>query len=579
MIIEELTEDELYLIAILQDHAGIDQAEFLWTDPTSHDGLFRAHDYQVMWFRDESTYSADQCGRAVGKSLSIHLRGFAFPLAFPGNQMLITAPELNHLRPVVDEIEKRLLSCRITREMHPKKPGLGITRNPHWQARATNGTLILSRIPGAEAAGTKGIHSLRIELDEAQDYHPQGFIETVESLNRFQARAQWRIHGVSKGARDKFYEITTSDQTDVRMEVSGEDHGDPLAGVGWKVWRRMAMHRPTWGDAERQEKIKMYGGSEDAPDYRRNIYGEHGDAANPLFVLSRLMEVVASGQRKGLQQWDTEYNRDIYTCIRLASEPLEFLRQENPQASILELMGPLPGHHLTDDYVAFFAGADIGYTIDPTELLVFGVVANPAKHPAHKVPLGHVLLRCLLRIQMKRIGARDQQSVFTAVMDHYGPRLVRLGMDRSGNGLPLYQFIQADRPDLLDKIAGYNFSQKVPVEIDEQKAKLIGKEKLEELALERNVIDYASDELRKLVDGHQIELPWDRELLSSWMGQTVSISKSASNPNGTGRRYNGSGLHLLDASKMMAAGRGLKWIEDLLNAAKPPREDVLLRFL
>ncbi len=49
------------------------------------------------------------------------------------------------------------------------------------------------------------------------------------------------------------------------------------------------MHRPTWTKQERDEKIKTYGGSRQAIDYKRNIYGEHGDASNSVFVLARFM--------------------------------------------------------------------------------------------------------------------------------------------------------------------------------------------------------------------------------------------------------------------------------------------------
>lgn len=75
----DLTEEERYLYAILQDQSGIDQAEFTWTDETSPDFVFRCYDYQYEWYRDQSKFQIDQCARAVGKALDV-----ATPVLTPG---------------------------------------------------------------------------------------------------------------------------------------------------------------------------------------------------------------------------------------------------------------------------------------------------------------------------------------------------------------------------------------------------------------------------------------------------------------------------------------------------------------
>src|SRR5574339_861799 len=95
------TEEEMYLLAILDSPDGLDLAEFAWYDPESKDGCYRAWDFQWPWYTCEDTYQVDQGGRATGKTVSIQMRCFAFPFVNPGQSMLITAPELNHLRPLV----------------------------------------------------------------------------------------------------------------------------------------------------------------------------------------------------------------------------------------------------------------------------------------------------------------------------------------------------------------------------------------------------------------------------------------------------------------------------------------------
>ena len=51
-------------------------------------------------------------------------------------------------------------------------------------------------------------HAVKVEIDEGQDYPLAGWIEIVECLNRGSIGAQWRIHGVSRGVRDRISNVT-----------------------------------------------------------------------------------------------------------------------------------------------------------------------------------------------------------------------------------------------------------------------------------------------------------------------------------------------------------------------------------
>lgn len=155
-VLADLSEAERYLVALLLDPSGIDPAEFLWADPTSPDGCFRLWDYQYTWYRDESTHQIDQSARAVGKSLGIQMRASTFGFRSPGEELLLTAPEMIHLEPVTEKVEDRILSVRLTREMlKPSSNGNGITHRP-FEARFRNGAKILGRIPQKDGRGIKG---------------------------------------------------------------------------------------------------------------------------------------------------------------------------------------------------------------------------------------------------------------------------------------------------------------------------------------------------------------------------------------------------------------------------------------
>ena len=514
-------EEELYLLAILSDDSGLDIAEFMWIDEEQPHSRFRAWDFQVSWWTDDSPLQIDHCGRAVGKSQGIQMRAVAFPFNYPGQEMLITAPELNHLRPIVDAIEARILTSRLCSDMLPSQKGRGISRQPQWQARFVNGSRIMSRLPNKSGAGVKGAHPLKLEMDEAQDYPLAGWIELIETLKRGSVGAQWRCHGVSRGVRDKYYELTHN--------------------PSWTVHRKMAMHRPNWTPEERDEKIVTYGGSRQNPDYKRNIYGEHGDATNPVFVLARLMECVD-------QDPGSEYNTDVFAEIRITFEEL------HGREPLLLL--DMPANHRSGwtkapkGYSAYWAGMDVGATSDPSEILVAGERAGGGKEQ----------LDLLARIHMQRIALTDQEAVMDYLIAFYGEKLKTFGIDKTGLGFDLWQRMEAKHGK--DKVKGYAFSAKYAVALEDRA--LEERETVADLAIMRNIVEFSTDALREIVDAKSILLPFNRELLSEWQGQSYTIQKTAGNPYGK-RNYSAGKFHTLDAGKMLIAGKKLQALDMILH--------------
>jgi len=542
-----LDEDECYLAAILDDPSGIELAEFTWIDetPGKADPCFRVWDFQWSWYHNEDTYQIDQCGRSLGKSMGILMRAYAFPFNYPGQEMLITAPELNHLGPIVDKLEDKLLTIRLGREMLPKRKGGGIKHQPQFQASFQNGCVIMGRLPQKDGKGVKGQHPLVLESDEMQDYPEQGWKELIETMKASVPGAQWRAHGVSRGVRDVYYRMTENANPD----------------LPWYVHKYMAMHRPGWSDKERRSKIAIYGGSRDNPDYKRNIYGEHGDITNPVFVLARLMACVRINE----STWATEYNENVYAQRKLEWEVIE--RSGAPIEHFLQL----PGNHLLTGYRSYWAGLDVGFTNDPSELLVFGMIHSKEKQAD--------IFRLLARIHMMRIPAIWQAAVINGVFEFYGDRLKMLSMDKSGNGLPVWQ--ETVRGGRLhrhhQRLKGYGFSEKKAVEFDDRP--LERRETMADAVIEKNVIEFATDELRKLVDGGLMELPFDQELLTEWQGQQVVYGgRDEGVAARRTTRYGGGSFHTLDAAKLMVLGRSLEGIEAVLGKSNR-RGPVLDQFL
>lgn len=523
--VADLSEDERYLLAILQDQSGVDIAEFCWVDRTSTDSIFRCYDFQYPWYRTQAKQQIDQCARAIGKSMGIQMRAFAFPFTHAGEEMLITAPELIHLDPVTKYIEERISACRLGREfLKTAGKATGFTHRP-FEATFRNGATIKGRIPQKDGKGVKGMHPLKLEMDEAQDYPEPGWVELGETLKFGDENATWRAHGVSRGERDRYYKQTQADS-------------------GWFVHRITAMHRPDWTATERKAKAELYG-SRDHPDYRRNILGLHGDATSSLFVLHRLMACVDTNE-------NSSFNQELYYHVRITDEML--MERQLPIDELLLF----PASHRAYDRI--WVGMDVGLTNHPSEIMIFGEESVDPRRGLDKASddslVAGVRLKALSRIHLERISAPNQRRVLEAVFEFYRPQAI--AMDRTGLGLPIFQEIQemGNRP-FIQSMRAYNFSEKIVVGYDTEDA---DDDNPFGSPIMANVLEYASDMLRLYVDQKQLRLPYDSQLIREFQGVTYTMGRS--NTDAYGKRHFHKGTaHALDACRMMVVAHAQEKVE------------------
>lgn len=478
---------------------------------------------------------------SVGKSLSIKVRAYAFPFIHPGQEMVITAPEGVHLDAITDVIETAFLNNRLGSEMLVQGR-TGIKHRP-FHMNFQNGARIMGRIPQRDGKGIKGTHPVWLELDEAQDYPKAGWTEIIETLKQGTVGSMWRAHGVTRGLRDHFYEFTQP-------------------GSGWKVHRITAMHRPYpyWSDEERQNKIQMYG-SRDHPDYRRNVLGLHGDATNPLFVLHRLMACVD-------HDLTSEYNQFEYTRIKITNEHV--VDYDDQIVPLLEV----PESHKRYQGKTWI-GMDVGFTTAPSAILVFGEEKGSKNEP--------VRLRLLTKIELERVSNPHQVQAILWLISFYRPRA--FSMDKTGNGLPMFQDIQylaerdKDYRPVLDIIKGYNFSSKILVDfdhsitVDEFKG-----DPIRDAGVFRNVLEYSSDKLRQMIDERRILLPFDETLIKEFQGQTWTY-KADRDQYGRKKSYSAGEFHFLDAAKMAVLGFAQYAIETVIKEKEEKYEPVTDIFL
>jgi hypothetical protein len=208
------------------------------------------------------------------------------------------------------------------------------------------------------------------------------------------------------------------------------------------------------------------------------------------------------------------YNESEYWNIEFDDADVELAG-----GNILNLIDP-PGTHAK--YKNFWIGCDVGMTIAPTAIVIFSEVSEKKSAPP--------VLKLLGKLILKRIKTGDQATLVLHLIDIYRP--LAFALDSTGVGLGLYDYIQdkaRENPELRqfqERIKGYNFSQKIvadwddTVEIDPDDPK-----SWEKAEIRRSVLERSTDVLRALVDDQRIQLPWDRELLGEFQGQSWCVDK------------------------------------------------------
>jgi hypothetical protein len=248
-----------------------------------------------------------------------------------------------------------------------------------------------------------------------------------------------------------------------------------------------------------------------------------------------------------------EYNSDVYYYRRILDE----MRREQP----VQFMIDIPGSH--KQWKNTWAGMDVGMTNHPSEILVFGEETSKNRTD--------VVLRLLSRFHLERIRSADQRAIIETLFEFYNFRLFTL--DRGGLGLPLYQELQDGAPRFMNRIAAYTADEKVLVGWQEHE----DWEDPDDYEIRRVAKEYGYDMLREYVDSKKLIMPWDRELLGEWQGQTWTREQSQTTAYGK-KTFARGRFHTLDAAAMMVVGKELLTLNSLNKLRKEP-EYVPLSFV
>ncbi|CAM2066735.1 Terminase family protein [Sulfidibacter corallicola] len=348
-------------------------------------------------------------GRAAGKTLSLSTDALHFAFTRRGGKGLLAAPHQGQLDTLIEEIEFQLesnpelmASIATTRAGKPK-----IVRKPYFRLEFSNGSILYFRPAGAHGESFRSLHVQRIWVDEAAWLSERAW----KALRRcLVSGGQLRVYSTPNGLRNTtYYRLTMSPNVTL---------------FRWPSWLN-----PNWTKEMEAELLEFYGGR-DSSGWAHEVAGEHGRPTYGAFNAEHLNLAF-----KEL----LEYQKIIIT-----GNELKDCETEEEAASRLEMF-----LNLTPKSGVFWLGGDLGYTNDPTELVVF-----------REDPVGnHPVLKLVLRVHMERVAYPNIAQTI-ALLDHYFG-FVGLGVDYGGNGMATVQeLLTLDKYKPLDlegRLEGFHF--------------------------------------------------------------------------------------------------------------------------
>lgn len=348
-------------------------------------------------------------GRDAGKTVNITTDALHFAFTTRGGQGLIAAPHQGHLDTLSEEIEFQLnsndelmRSIALTKYGKPK-----ITRKPYFRLEFTNGSILYFRPAGAYGEAFRSLHVERVWVDEGAWLSEKAWKALRQCLK---AGGKLRIYSTPNGLRDTtYYRLTTSSSFTV---------------FRWPSWIN-----PSWNKERELELLEFYGGK-DTAGWQHEVAGEHGKPSYGAFNIEHLNIC-----RQELME---------YRKVVISGEDLSDCETEEQSYDRLEML-----LNLMPQTGVFWIGGDLGYTNDPTEIVVF----REDEFGDRRV------VTLILRIHMEHVSYPHIAQMISLLERYFTP--VGIGIDNGGNGLAVVQellTLDKYKPLQLEgRLRGYDF--------------------------------------------------------------------------------------------------------------------------
>lgn len=326
-------------------------------------------------------------GRDVGKSIVLSTDALHFAFTTRGGQGLIAAPHQGHLDTLVEEIEFQLDSNPdLMRSIAQTKYGKPkIHRKPYFRIEFTNGAILYFRPAGAYGDAFRSLHVDRVWVDEGAWLSEKAWKALRQCLK---TGGKLRIYSTPNGLRNTtYYRLTLSEQ--------------------FKVFRWPSWLNPNWTETREHELVEFYGGK-DSSGWQHEVAGEHGKPSYGAFNIEQFnlcRQEILEYQKVVITDWEM---KDC-DSEEMAADRLELLLNLAPKTGV------------------FWIGGDLGYTNDPTELVVF-----------QENSVGdRTVLTLVLRVHMEHVAYPHIAQTIALLERYFTP--AGIGVDNGGNGLSVVQ--------------------------------------------------------------------------------------------------------------------------------------------
>jgi hypothetical protein len=210
---------------------------------------------------------------------------------------------------------------------------------------------------------------------------------------------------------------------------------------------------PDFTEEKRQELIRLYGG-ENSEGYVHRVLGEHGSPARAAFDFDQYLLCV---------------DRTLtFQDVRIDSRDVQKFN--------LEEMLPEPARAFSG--LDIYMGCDLGYTRDPTELVLYA-------------DDGRVLIN-FARVHMEGVDYHTQQRAIQLLDTRFSFR--GIGVDNGGNGMAVCHNLRALGDRWASIVHGYDFGSRILVgynaagEEDRRPAKRFMTQLIEQRLREKTVV-------------------------------------------------------------------------------------------
>ncbi len=513
--------------------ACICQDPYLWcqaflrepTDP-DHKEPYNFFPYQVEDGIRNLESTIYYCGAEVGKTRDIIAKEMYVIFNRPSGSGLTGAPQQTHLDEIIGGLDDQLRW----------NPDLGKClaewkKSPHHLMRFTNDFKLYFRPAGHDGEAYRGVHVRDfIVVDEA-----------AKKKNKKQWSELWRA--ALPGCPFFLYSVPDGDRSSEFFRLGQKAQGEnveikDLADRAFRFvrWRKTQMRAPFWTDERRRHYIELFGG-EDSPEYRQNILGEDGDPVNSVFPWPQFARVIKDIDAYRVLKIFVDQSSGEVSITGNAFRPVSVEgKPSTPENVLLEdKRVPMGIFDIAAEIKRFFSGipgelyigADLGFSQDPTEILI-------------KLVFGRIH-RLIGRLQLKGVTYDLQDEAINALDDIFSPQGIGLDLGNAGSAVLHNLCAKYPHKRFDDRATGYQFASTHDA-VDE--AGNVIMDKLKEKPVKLTMKELATDFLTRRIQRQQQEYPFDPDILLFYPNHTYRQGQD-------GRRiYRKEDDHVIDADRV-----------------------------